>query len=120
MIEMMFLEHIILALCFGILASTIFVVGAILAQLIDLDHVFNSSAEVTFYQKFNGALDSIKLVTSDGYFDEGSRGLHRGFLHRPLVFFSFVLFIIGFIGVAFGWFLHLSSDGVSIINWDGF
>lgn len=119
MIEMMFLEHVILAVCFSIVASAAFVIGASLAQLIDVDHVLNSASEATFYQKFNRALDSVKLVTSDGYFEDASRGLHRGFLHRPLVFFTFVVFVIGLVGVVFGWFLHLSSDGISIINWNG-
>jgi len=117
---MMFLEHVILVVCFSIIASGVFLTCAVLAQFIDIDHVFNSTTEATIYQKFNRALDSLKLFTSDGYFDTGSMGLHRGFLHRPLVFFSAFFIVIGFVGFMVGWFIHLASDGITIIAWSGF
>ena len=117
---MMFLEHVILAFCFSVVASAVFITGAVFAQFIDVDHVFNSSNEATLYQKFNRALDSLRLFSSDGYFDGGSMGLHRGFLHRPVVFFSAFFIVIGLVGFIFGWFMHLAADGISVINWSGF
>jgi len=117
--KMMFLEHVIVALVFSIIAAGVFTVSAVAVQFIDIDHVLNSTSEATFYQKFNRALDSLPLATSDGYFEEGSRGLHRGFLHRPVVFFGFVYFTIACVGLSVGWFLHLVSDGVEIVVWNG-
>lgn len=117
---MMFLEHIFVAVVFGLIAAIVFVFGVVAAQIVDIDHVFNSASDITFFQKFNRALDSLSYVNSDGYFAESSRGLYRGFFHRPVVFFSFVFIVISGVGFAFGWFIHLISDGIVLFEWDGF
>ena len=115
----MFLEHVIVALVFSVIAASIFTVSAVFAQFLDLDHVFNNNPEASFSEKFNRALDSLPLASSDGYFSESSRGLHRGFLHRPIVFFGFVYFTIACVGLCFGWFLHLMADNVDLVTWSG-
>jgi len=116
---MMFIEHVLLVLCFSIVLSFSFVIGAVFAQLIDIDHVFNSTSEISFSEKFNRAFDSLRYVSSNGFFEKGSMGLHRGFLHRPLVFFGFVVFVVCLIGFSVGWFVHLQADGIKFINWGG-
>jgi hypothetical protein len=109
---MLLIEHLLVIVLVCIFCFLLFLVSALLAQLIDIDHICKN---VSFVGNLKLLYKGAKAMNM-GEFPDECFCLQRGIFHSVKLFYIEILVLIVLSGLVFGHGVHLITDGYNIFG----